>query len=419
MATSQIATNMSAIRTHNVFAKNNAGMSAALQRVSTGLKINSAKDGGAQYAISEKMRERINSNAQVSQNVQNDNAMSRTASSGLDTTLSILKTLKARALDAANDSNTEEDRAKIQTEVTQLISQIDRNAEDVKYNNKALLDGSYSERVITDSKTIYSNTALGQADGVIGITGYDTATLVVSWNSGGAAFKKDDIVNLNSDTKLSAVISNANDQLVGLEIVTKSATVEVDKDKNNEPVKASADAAFAVSDKTGKAARFSDLKIEVILNKDNSTFKSYSFDKLQLGEDKNEGDSLNFQIGEQSGMAIGLNIGDMSAAGLGINNLNVEERDSALAGIAAIDTAINTVLTQQADIGAMEQRLGYVADNLDTINENLQAADSALRDSDLSKEISDFMKYSVLSQASQYMLAQSHQNAFQVLNLLQ
>lgn len=84
-----------------------------------------------------------------------------------------------------------------------------------------------------------------------------------------------------------------------------------------------------------------------------------------------------------------------------------------------IDKALATAMTEQTKLGAYESRLGYASDNLVTMNENLEAADSAMRDSDIAKEMTSYMKYAVLSQASQYMLAQAGQNAFQVLNLLQ
>ena len=87
--------------------------------------------------------------------------------------------------------------------------------------------------------------------------------------------------------------------------------------------------------------------------------------------------------------------------------------------IQSIDDALDIALNEQTKLGAMESRLGYTSDNLITMNENLEAADSAMRDSDIAKEMTTYLKYSVLAQASQYMLAQAGQNAFSVLNLLQ
>ena len=87
--------------------------------------------------------------------------------------------------------------------------------------------------------------------------------------------------------------------------------------------------------------------------------------------------------------------------------------------IDTIDKALSAPLKEQTRIGAYETRLGYASDNLTTMNENMEASDSNYRDSDIAKDMVQYMKYSVLSQASQYMLSQASQNAFSVLNLLQ
>ena len=439
MATSQIATNFQAVYTHNVFSKNNAGMNAALQRVSTGLKLNSAKDGGAQYAISEKMRERINSNQQASQNVQNDSALSRTASSGLDNTLNILKTLKARVLDSANDSNSSEDRARIQTEVDQLIAQINDNATTVKYNGKALLSGDFNgagdKLVKEDTKAVLYNSELGTNTtqtlaglGIINTSGPTsaasaTAKATISYLSGGNSVQTE-INSFSSGTKLSDVLA----MISGATTATASAanaTLNADlKDSNSDVVITPGSGMFLYGSDAGAAKNISNLTITLESNNLNyGARRVFTFSQLQEAQNATTGtastNSLAFQIGEESGMSIALSISDMRASALGIGSLSVGAQSTAMASVSTIDRAISKVLDQQTKIGAVEQRLGYVADNLDTINENLQAADSALRDADMSKEISNFMKYSVLSQSAQYMLAQSHQNAFQVLNLLQ
>ena len=434
MATSQIATNFQAVYTHNVFSKNNAGMNAALQRVSTGLKLNSAKDGGAQYAISEKMRERINSNQQASQNVQNDSALSRTASSGLDTTLSILKTLKARVLDSANDSNSDDDRKRIQTEVNQLIDQINDNATTVKYNGKALLSGNFNgEEVKSDTKAVLYNAELGTSTaktlGALGIidtagptsNASGTAKATVSYFKGGS-YVQTEVNSFTSANALSDVLAMVSGATTATASAANVTLVSGLTDKNGDQVLAQGPGTFIVGSSAGSANNITNLTITIESNNPNYGAKrTYTFSQIQEAQKATTGtaDALAFQIGEESGMSIALSISDMRASALGIGSLSVGSQASAKTSISTIDAAISKVLDQQTSIGAVEQRLGYVADNLDTINENLQAADSALRDADLSQEISNFMKYSVLSQASQYMLAQSHQNAFQVLNLLQ
>lgn len=137
------------------------------------------------------------------------------------------------------------------------------------------------------------------------------------------------------------------------------------------------------------------------------------------------GSGLNFQIGGDVGLNMNINIEAMSSSGLGIGNvggataIDVSSASAAMVSLGKIDSAINSVLAQRTELGSIEARLGFVADNLATETENLTASESAIRDLDMAKGMTDFMKFNVLTQASQFMLAQAGQNAYSVLNLLQ
>ena len=431
MATSQIATNLSSIRTHNVFARNNANMDAALNRVSTGLKINSAKDNASQYAISERMLERINANQQASQNVQNSESLANTASSGIGTIVDILKQVRARAIDAANDSNSDMDRLAIQKDVQNLLAQIDYNASSVKFNGKSLLNGTYDETVASATKAtslleMNATESAKTMNDLLGITGSQTARVVVSYakNTGEISIDKTTKTNVASGATLTSLFTaDSSVKFGGGKIVTATVGTQVGNvtDKNNGSLLSTVTGFAAYATTAGKGTNFSGLTVKFISNADESKSVTYSFDNLlQKGKEANKAATpLTFQMGDSTGMTTSLAIGDLSTTSLGISQLNVGDREKAEASINAIDAAISEALNQQTNIGAMEKRLGYTADNLDTITENLQASNSAIRDSDMAKEISDYMKWSVLSQASQYMMAQSNQNAFQVLNLLQ
>ncbi|MBR3050916.1 MAG: flagellin, partial [Selenomonadaceae bacterium] len=116
----------------------------ALAKVSSGMKINSAQDDASAYSISERMRGQIRALLQDNQNVQNGSSMVRTAERGIDQIIQNIRTLKEKAIDAANDSNTDEDRATIQKEFGQLVNTIDDIAIGTQFNGKRLLDGTYS-----------------------------------------------------------------------------------------------------------------------------------------------------------------------------------------------------------------------------------------------------------------------------------
>ncbi|ADV94343.1 flagellin Hag [Bacillus subtilis] len=133
-------------------------------------------------------------------------------------------------------------------------------------------------------------------------------------------------------------------------------------------------------------------------------------------------DKLTFQIGANAGQQLAVNIGDMSATGLGVAGIDVTAfKDDATAfdtQLGLIDTAINNVSTQRSKLGAVQNRLEHTINNLSASGENLTAAESRIRDVDMAKEMSEFTKNNILSQASQAMLAQANQQPQNVLQLL-
>jgi flagellin len=125
-----------------------------------------------------------------------------------------------------------------------------------------------------------------------------------------------------------------------------------------------------------------------------------------------------FQIGANQGEDMGVNIGDMSAHALGIDNILVTDRESAARSITMIDNAIGRVSTQRAKLGAYQNRLEHTINNLTTASTNTTAAESRIRDADMAKEMMEFTKLNILSQAGNSMLAQANQLPQNVLSLL-
>ena len=148
-----VKNNMSAITTLNTLNKNSSSLSKSLGKVSTGMRINSAADDSSGYAISERMRVQIRSLDQDNRNAQNGSSMMKVAEGAVNSTIEILKTLKEKVINAANDTNTDSDRATIQKELDQSIDQIDDNA-NVTYNGKYLLDGSKNNKGVATHTTL-------------------------------------------------------------------------------------------------------------------------------------------------------------------------------------------------------------------------------------------------------------------------
>ncbi len=153
-----VKNNMSAVNTLNTLNANSAALAKSLAKVSSGMKINSAADDASGYAISERMRVMVRSLDQADQNTQNGASMMKVAEGAVSSTVDILKIMKEKAINAANDSNTDADRAAIQKELDQSIDQIDDNAL-ITYNGKTLVDGSKMAKGVA-TKTSLTNQSL-------------------------------------------------------------------------------------------------------------------------------------------------------------------------------------------------------------------------------------------------------------------
>ena len=144
-----VKNNLAALQTLNAMNKNFFALSKSLVKVSSGQKINSAKDDASSYVISEKMREQIRSLSQDSQNVQNGTSLFKIAEGGINSIVEELRNLKELAINAANDTNTDTDRVTIQKVFNQKMANINDIATTTNYNGKTLLDGTYYRKFFT------------------------------------------------------------------------------------------------------------------------------------------------------------------------------------------------------------------------------------------------------------------------------
>ena len=241
-----VKNNMTAINTLNTLNKNSSALSKSLQKVSSGMKINSAADDASGYAISERMRVQIRSLDQANQNTQNGSSMMKVAEGAVSSTVEILKTLKEKAVNAANDSNTDSDRQTIQKELDQSIDQINDNA-NVTFNGKYLVDGSKNSKgnatytvltnqnLATDTEAGTALTALKARSGD-SLEIVDTDKVTVSYVQAGKTYSttfsakgatlQDIFTNAENYDKTSKIFADATN---------KSVAASLGKDANNAP----------------------------------------------------------------------------------------------------------------------------------------------------------------------------------------
>jgi len=428
-----VKNNMSAINTLNTLNKNTNALKKSLEKVSSGMKINSAADDASGYAISERMRVQIRSLDQANQNAQNGGSMMKVAEGAVSSTVEILKTLKEKAVSAANDTNTDSDRATIQKELDQSIDQINDNA-NVTFNGKYLVDGSHNKQ-ITQTTTHMTNqslstatasdadlTALAARNGD-SLNIHSTDTVTISYVKDGKTVTASTQVGTNN---LSGVISALTNGV----ITVKGADSAIGLDSStNQVYTASGEKAITLSTgSSGITGQIAGFTMYITDNKGNVNKSANAsldaFEESIRAQNESEDNSIVLQVGTKAGQSIKVGLTDMKATALGLqgmdgSTISVATQEKANAAINALDAAIQKALDQQTTIGAAESRLEYTQANLTTASENVTSAESVIRDADMAKEMTNYTKNNVLLQAAQSMLSQANQSSSNVLSLLQ
>ena len=427
---------MSAVSTLNTLNKNSSALAKSLQKVSSGMKINSAADDASGYAISERMRVQIRGLDQANQNTQNGTSMMKVAEGAVSSTVDILKTLKEKVINAANDTNTDADRQTIQKELDQSIDQIDDNA-NVTYNGKYLVDGS-KNTIGTATFTALTNQSLSTATAsdsklteLKSRSGDDleiasTDKITVSYVQGGKTFST---VYDVKDTTIKDILDKAKTVGSAFSDTINTASAVGTATSGATTFTASGASAITFTALTaGVAGQVSALTLS-ITDKDGNVKKSANasldaFTETVRAQNKSEDNAITLQVGTKANQSIKVGLTDMRSEALGLKGsdgtkLNISTQAKANAAINVLDNAVQKALDQQTTIGSVESRLSYTSSNLTTASENVQSSESTIRDADMAKEMTEYTKNNVLLQAAQSMLAQANQNSSSVLSLLQ
>ncbi|MDD5018158.1 MAG: flagellin [Eubacteriales bacterium] len=366
----RINNNIMAMNTHRQYSLNNDKMAASTEKMSSGYRINSAGDDAAGLAISEKMRAQIRGLEMASKNSEDAISLVQTAEGALEESESILQRMRELAVQSASDTNEDTvDRAALDAEFQQLVQELDDIATDTAFNDMTLLDGSYGVSVNTDAatSTIYS------------VTG------VMSVSASGAAGETYTIVDDGADIEVTVGSTLDVYTFTGLSPSSGSGTLNI-----------------------------SELGISIQLG---SGYVNGTLSSVIAMEAVGSGGQI--QTGANSGETLSITIGDVRAAALGVSSLDVSSQTTADGALSALDTAINTVSTQRAQLGAVQNRLEHKINNLDTTAENLTAAESRIRDVDMAQEMTTYTQTTILVQAATAMLAQANAAPQNVLSLLQ
>jgi len=379
-----INTNVASLNAQRNLSSSQSTLNTSMQRLSSGLRINSAKDDAAGLAISERFTAQIRGLDVASRNANDGISLAQTAEGALGEVTNNLQRIRELAVQSANASNSSTDRAALQTEAAQLLSEVDRVAGQTKFNGVALIDGSFTSAVfqvgansgetITVSSLVDANVAaLGTVTSATGqssaVTAIDTLTAV-----GAGAL----LIN-GTDVGAGIGAAGSAQQRVGQVV----------------------DAINNYSTTTGVNAAFDSATNRIVLTSE--------ADIVATGTD--DGSLTGFDVTGADGDAT-------AATTTGLTGLDLSSYAGASLAIKQIDSALGQVNSARATLGAIQNRFSSVVSNIASTSENLTASRSRVQDADFAKETAAMTRGQILQQAGTAILSQANSAPQNVLSLL-
>lgn len=362
--------NASAMIAHRSLTQSDNALSNSLERLSSGNKINHAKDNASGLAMAKRMNAQIRSLETANQNSNDGISAIQIAEGALNEITEMIQRMSELAVKASNGTITDEDRKNIDAEVQQLKGEVERVAQTTMYNGEVLLDGSFDLKGYTDNKDVkivtYSDDVRAGAD--FSITGL-TAILDADGNI---------------EDGFSLTLSGA-DFPADCEYTKKGDSIIVSNDKDFSiefQIKASVSGVDITPDITGIGA-------------------------------------MGLQIGTNEGQMLDVRIPTISLRAMSLEKADVLTEKSAKDFIDCAKEALKYVSSARSQLGAYTNRLEYTTKTLDVSEENMTAAYSRIMDTDMSKEMTEYSTNQVLVQAGTSMLAQANERPSQILQLLQ
>ncbi|WP_026551965.1 flagellin [Arthrobacter sp. H20] len=379
----QINTNVSAMNAYRNLSMTQNDMSKSLEKLSSGLRINRAADDAAGLALAEGLKSQVGGLTVASRNAQDGIGVVQTAEGALTEVHSILQRMRDLAVQAGNDSNNVESREAIKTEVDGLTAEIGRIAENTNFNGNKLLNGE---------KGVMSFQVGAEGD-----------------------------ANSKIDVSLAkANVSSLANTLNGVD-ATGAALVGSD---NLTGVKFAANSAGTYTISQG-AATFdlvlTGTETEADISTKLQTAAGTGTDFTVSGNNTDGFSIVSTQPDSVDAVTIGVTGTALTAAGTTGNvaaGLAFESNAEAQASINILDRQIETISSARSELGAVQNRFESTIKNVNVSIENLSAAESRIRDTDMAKEMADYTRSSILSQAGTAMLAQANQMNQGVLQLL-
>jgi len=457
-----INTNIASLTAQRNLNKSQGSLATAMERLSSGLRINSAKDDAAGLAISERMTSQIRGLNQAIRNANDGISFAQTGEGALSTMGDAVQRIRELAVQSVNDTNSSSDRQALNNEVQQLIAEVNRIASATQFNSQNILDGSTSTLTFqvgaNQNQTISVDgvDARGSKLGADLATGasVDSATMVAS--SGALTINGTTI-----DTSAASTSGDVNDLIDAINTVANTSGVSATKDSSLSVTLLHADADDTlsingvditytaasddidslvtsindVSAQTGVSAEISG-GTSIVFSSANGADMTLNTTSTLLGGAAI--DNVNYQAGIVLATDVGSGTSDASiilagadAADFGLsegastasrnilNDVNVLTGTDASNALQTLDFALEKVNSLRANLGATQIRFESTITNLSISSENLSAARSRIQDADFAAETAEMTRSQILQQAGVAMVSQANALPQSVLSLLQ
>ncbi|MEA9658632.1 flagellin [Xanthomonas campestris] len=395
-----INTNVMSLNAQRNLNTSSASMQTSIQRLSSGLRINSAKDDAAGLAISERFTTQIRGLDVASRNANDGISLAQTAEGAMVEIGSNLQRIRELSVQSSNATNSASDRDALNSEVKQLTAEIDRVANQTNFNGTKLLNGDFSGalfQVGADAgQTIGINSivdanvdSLGKANFAAAVSGAGvTGTATASGSVTGISLTFNDATGSAKNIAIADVKVGAGD-----------TAADVNKK-----------VAAAINDKLDQTGMYASIKADGTMQ----------IESLKAGQDFT---SLSAGTSSAAGITVGAGLTTASAASGStastLSSLDISTFSGSQKALEIVDKALTAVNSSRADMGAVQNRFTSTIANLSATSENLSASRSRIRDTDYAKETAELTRTQILQQAGTAMLAQAKSVPQNVLSLLQ
>ena len=450
--------NISALVANTQLGRTESALDKAIERLSSGLRINHAEDDAAGMAISKKMHTQIKALEQSNRNASDGISVVQTAESALAEIENMLQRMRELAVQAADDTYSIEDKAALQAEIDQLVDEIDRVATDTEYNTMPLLDGTLSRRAYADVNDVYmidmsATIVSGEYSFTVEQPARRAALYLTDFNTtvtaaqAGSMFINGAEIKIEEGSSFNDVYQDIVDMCnlagatvedtgAGFSVMNKLYGSEEEisinfsheeladlfgmREKNvaaGQDCVVALGAGFsstAVATAKGEKITIQDINdFEMVLEvPGDATIDACTMKVTELG-------IMDIQVGANEGQQLKLDIPKVNCHILGVDALVVNTHVGAGIAMNKLDSAISEISSIRSKLGAYQNRLENSVSSLDTYSENITSALSRIEDCDMAEEMTSYTAENVISQAATSVMAQANERPQSILQLLQ